>query len=269
MTLKDIISKFYNVPMYVMDEELNKSFEYLTNMGINNYRNRSKANIDDVKKYDREFFDEYIPLHNIYTKNKNGELYETNPFDIVVFGKDLYDTYTAPIIKGKKIKGFEEINMSKSTMLSYGNLGHEITHTQVAKDFNNISNIVNNEMLSIFMEFVIASTKGEETLNNQVRDRFRGLYDGLKDMKDNRTLMNSIDPYEQDIIKYISSTLKALHLYDIYINSSNQRKIEILSLIEDIFKRKLTVEKLLGKMNVTYTNSNDFQLIKEYVKKTN
>ena len=46
-----------------------------------------------------------------------------------------------------------------------------------------------------------------------------------------------------------------------------ERRIEILSLVEDVFRNQMTVEQFLDMMHITYDNSKDVGMVKHYVKK--
>ena len=255
----------------LLDDELRRMRDYFSSISLDSFRDRTKADKEDVIKYDKKFFKENIPLQKIIAYGEKDIPYKTNPFNILKFKKHLKTSYVdySKIMSGK-YRGriaFEPIIIKDTiTKLSYGGIGHEIVHTQIEKNPNLLTNYYNREVLSIFVEMIISNSLDDKTLDNIMRYRFQNVYECIVDLSYYGDVIFTSDKIFQ-FRCYLSSSLKALHLYDIYINSNREKRVEILSLVEDVFRDKITVEDFLYIMHVTYDNSKDVELVKHYVKK--
>ena len=67
---------------------------------------------------------------------------------------------------------------------------------------------------------------------------------------------------DYELRSYIVSSLKAFHLYNYYINSSNPMRKEILNDIKRIFREEITVGTLLNKYEIDYDNSRKIKYLK-------
>ena len=255
----------------LLDDDLKRIKRYLHDIKIEDYKEKSKARKKDVLEYDKEFFKEYLPLQKILAFDKDDIPYRTSPFKIIKFRDGIETSYVdySKILSGKYRGqiGFDGVFMKdKITDLSYGQVGHELVHTQVEKNPNSLENFYNREVLSIFIELVISKTYCSRTLDNMFRIRFKNVNECLASLSYFEDCVFTYDEICQ-FRCYLSSALKALHLYEIYDNCNYLKKREILSLIEDVFRNKLTVESFLRIVDVDYRNSKDVELVKQYVKK--
>ncbi len=255
----------------LVDKNLEKMRDYFIKIKLDEFKEHTKADKGEVIKYDKEFFRENIPLKKIIVVKDNHEPYETNPLNNIEFRKRIRSSYVEPIkISSGKYKGkigFEPILIKDHvSKLTYGCIGHEVVHTQIEQNPNLLTNYYNREVLSIFVEMIISKSIDDKTLDNIIRYRFENVYECISDLSYYEDMIFTSDSIAK-FRCYLSSSLKALHLYDKYRHSSRDKRIEILSLIEDIFCGKLTVEQFLDKMNVTYKNSKDVDMVKHYVKK--
>ena len=265
---KIVVSPESNI---LLDKDLTKMRDYFAKIKLDEFVESSKEDKDKVIKYNKEFFKENLPLQKILVFDKDDIPYKSSPFKIIKFRKKVETSYVdySKILSGKhrgKI-GFDEIVMKDdSSKTMYGKLAHELIHTQVEKNPNTLTNFYNREVLSIFIELVVSRSISKENLDNMMRYRFENVYECIVDLSYVGEYVYTFDKLTQ-FRCYLSSSLKALHLYDIYRNSSRERRIEILSLVEDVFRNQMTVEQFLDMMHITYDNSKDVGMVKHYVKK--
>ena len=255
----------------LLDDSLKRIKKYLYDIRIDEYEEKSKDDKKSVLEYDKRFFKENLPLQKIIVFGKDDIPIKTNPFKVIEFRSGLHTSYVdfSKILSGKYRGqiGFDEIVMQdKITKLSYGQLGHEIVHTQIEKNPNSLESFYNREVISMFIELVISESLDKSILDNMMRERFKNVNECLVYLSYYEDCIYTYDEISK-FRCYLSSALKALHLYSVYQTSNKYRRIEILSLVEDIFRNRITVEKFLNRMNVTYDNSKDYELVKTYVKK--
>ena len=265
---KIVVSPESNI---LLDKDLTKMRDYFAKIKLDEFVESSKEDKDKVIKYNKEFFKENLPLQKILVFDKDDIPYKSSPFKIIKFRKKVKTSYVdySKILSGKhrgKI-GFDEIVMKDdSSKTMYGKLAHELVHTQVEKNPNSLENFYNREVLSIFIELVVSRDISKENLDNMFRTRFKNVYECIVDLSYVGEYVYTFDKLTQ-FRCYLSSALKALHLYDIYNNSNYLKKREMLGLVEDVFRNKLTVESFLRIVDVDYRNSKDVELVKQYVKK--
>ena len=255
----------------LLDDTLKAMKDYLCEIGVVDYVDKSKADKHDVLEYDREFFKDNLPLQKILVFDKDDNIHKVHPFKIIRFKKGLETSYVdySKILSGKYRGqiGFDGIRIKDDiSKLTYGYVAHEVVHTQVEKNPNSLESFYNREVLSMFIEMIVSKNIGDKTIDSMMRYRFENVYECLVDLSYYEDCIYSYDQICQ-FRCYLSSALKALHLYNIYQTSNKYKRIEILSLVEDVFRNKITVEEFLRKMNVTYDNSKDVELVKAYVKK--
>ena len=255
----------------LLDAELNIIKKYLADIKIQDYKEKSKDSKKNVLEYDKKFFRDNLPLQKILVFGKDDIPYKSNPFKIIKFKSNIKTSYVdySKILSGKYRGqiGFDRIVMDdKITKLSYGQVGHELMHTQILKNPNSLENYYNGEVLSMFIEFVISKSISVNILNNMMRERFKNVNECLVSLS---YFEDCCFTYKEicEFRCYLSSALKALHLYEIYDNCNYIKKREILALVEDVFRNKLTVESFLRIVDVDYRNSKDVELVKQYVKK--
>lgn len=255
----------------LLDDSLKRIKKYLYDIRIDEYEEKSKDDKKSVLEYDKQFFKENLPLQKIIVFGKDDIEFKTNPFKIIEFRSGLDTSYVDffKILSGKYRGqiGFDGIVMQdKITKLSYGQLGHEIVHTQIEKNPNSLESFYNREVISMFIELVISESLDKSILDNMMRERFKNVNECLVYLSYYEDCIYTYDEISK-FRCYLSSALKALHLYSIYQTSNKYRRMEILSLVEDIFRNRITVEEFLNRMHVTYDNSKDYELVKTYVKK--
>ena len=255
----------------LVDKDLEKMKAHFESIRLAEFVDNTREDKSTVVKYDKKFFKENLPLQKILILPKKGSPYKGSPFDIIKFKDDISFSYVDyyKILDGKykgRI-GFTKVYMLDDiTRLTYAHLGHELVHTQIEKNPNLLENAYDKEVLSIFIEMVISRSVGKDELNDIIRYRFKNVSECITDLSKISKCEYTTDQLFQYRC-YLASSLKALHLYDIYKHSSTDRRLEILGLVEDVFRDKITVERFLELMKVTYKNSKDVDMIKHYVKK--
>ena len=240
--------------------------------------------LKQVLKTSREFLSKYLTLNPIpYVKEYklfnitkieiNGYIHPFNLPVKKVKNNDMFYGCSNEIIYFNttdflKYRWIElSSNLTEVSSLSYT---HELTHTQlnhcegIVNDYNNV------EFLSIFLELVQAlETKEDESLLI--------LHDNLR-LRELQSSIIELDKYAttyDDEIKevliegtsYLHSTLKAYQLFFIYYYGNNETKYKIMHYIQEVFNHRLTVEGLLKKFNITFTNSQNKDDMNMYLKR--
>lgn len=151
------------------------------------------------------------------------------------------------------------------TKLSTATYGHELIHTQLESIKGSCTNYHNREVVSIFIEKLMAveMDPSGELLRKSEEMRFR-------DLAENLSILYSGDKFTRtELVEasvYANSILKATHLFDRYVNGDANIQKSILTGIQNIFDGKSTVEKLLENNNITFENSTNLQLVKKHLR---
>ena len=154
------------------------------------------------------------------------------------------DTYLreAPVCFSTILLGNNITRISPATYM------HELTHSQLESQKGIVSDYHNKEVLSIFMEKVVAQEEAPKAF--EISDKMR-LWALLENMilwymnKDNHKTIT----VEQEA--YIISILKAYNLYDLYNISGKDVRREILANIQKIFNGELSLDDFLIKYHIT------------------
>ena len=154
------------------------------------------------------------------------------------------DTYLreAPICFSTILLGNNITKISPATYI------HELTHSQLESQKGIVRDYHNKEVLSIFMEKVVAAEQAPKAFAISDRMRLRALLENMILWYMNR---NNHKVITVDQETYIISILKAYNLYDLYNTSSKDIKREILLYVQKVFNGELTVEDLLTKFHIT------------------
>lgn len=261
----------------------------------------SKCSKDKVKLYAKDFFEKRFKLHNIfyiseqeyrkimkkhdinYSKLNNLDKFQKelsqkkeiiSPYDlpIIYTGENsIYSEISKSIFLPSNDEYLNKIEIYFSDIQLGGNITtttpvyyvHELTHSQLESVKGSILDYKNRELLPIFLELLAALSF------DSTRNLFRKIQiTRLIDLRRQIALLylcqfNNLAKLEPSI--YVSSTLKALNLLDIYLNGNENLKKEILNDIQNIFDGKYPLEILLDKHNITLENSKDIQLVKKYI----
>lgn len=145
---------------------------------------------------------------------------------------------------------------------------HEITHTQLNHIPGSIQDYNNVELLSIFLELVEAFENPNENIM-RAHNFFR--------LRELREIINELDKYYdsedskiQDILiegtSYLHSTIKAYHLFDIYMTGDIDTRRTIMVGIQRIFSHHMSVEELLNYFNINYENSINEEIFQKHIR---
>ncbi|MCH5167597.1 MAG: hypothetical protein J1F35_06900 [Erysipelotrichales bacterium] len=239
----------------------------------------SKLNLYDVLFASDEMIKSSLKGKKIYDHLELANLYNStalliSPFDIPI--KYVNQNYYHGLLSLQNPQIYEEdflkeikllisrIELSKKksdfSCLCYI---HEIMHSQLVRFKGSISDYLNDDVLSIFIELVFAYENNQNNLLkkdfliriNHFLIEFEILYNYYYENNGN---ISDIDATVTS--KYIISTLKAFKLFDQYISGSDTEKTFIMSKIQEVFDAKKTLEEILVELDITYENSLDKNL---------
>lgn len=148
--------------------------------------------------------------------------------------------------------------------LSVPVLGHEVTHSQIESVYGACRDLQNSEVIPIFNEKLLASemSSSGNLLKEMERRRFKAVYTEMCGL----FCSEDVDSLEKTRLSYyITSAIKATHLFDKYANGSDATKKNILGGIQGVFDGEITVEDLLDDNNVTLENSSSVELVKRHI----
>lgn len=206
------------------------------------------------------FFDKLnIALRDVYIEHDK-DIILSNPKDIPLYVDyvSLDHHYTSSIKYRYFLNNnvtdiaFSYIYVSKLN-IDYSKIAyiHEITHSQVNGIYN-INDELDRELLSIYMELLYAKL----TFKNN-----KHLYHRLDGLKSNIAYLaneNNNDKKKYFANKvYIKSTLQAIKLYNLYLDSNKMVRKEINSYIQKVFDKDILLEAMLNHFDINYESSKD------------
>ena len=245
--------KLFYIDQYLYD--LSKDIN--NNNYISSFKNKrcdEKVGINLVKK-ELELFDYLnISLQDIYAFYRK-KICKTSPKNIKLILDREMDGFEVSYL----YRNFECVNKSEFIyqyvnwyifVNNYKNFCprasylHEITHSQLIKGVNMCDDI-NNEVMPMFIEFLY----GKLNNNKQLLYKINKLGEYV-----DKYMLTSSEDFRTLLKVYISSTMKAINLYDLYINSSKNVKGDISRDIVDVFHFNKTLEELLDKYEISFDN---------------
>ena len=137
---------------------------------------------------------------------------------------------------------------SNLTKISPATYIHELTHSQLESQKGIVSDYHDKEVLSIFMEKVVAKEQDPKAFAISDRMRLRALLENMILWYMNKDTHKMIAVDQET---YVISILKAYNLYDLYNTSSDSIKKEILINIQKIFNGELTLDDFLRKYHIS------------------
>lgn len=257
-----------------------------------------RIELDSIINETMQFFRKYFDIHDIYYLNvdnlrKNSEnismsknqveayqkyysiMRKTSPYNIPIRlaeGHSMIGEVQKPIIliPSEEEYQLEQIPFSqimlgnKLTKLSTSTYIHEIAHTQIESIPGSTQVYLNREVVSIFLE-KLSAYEADPTGNLlKISERMRFIF-----WSSNVDILTSkkTDSREKqiDAMVYIQSTLLAEKLFDMYLRSSKEQRTSYIYDIQDIFNGKKTVEEILEKRDITFTNSKDLKLVLRHI----
>lgn len=265
----------------------NDSFDYIENLielqaFLPNYNDFQPIPYNNTLikaiKESEEFMRNYFNIHNIEYLDIDC-IHSINPYKIPIIKKDedngcseVHAIYTSDIYGIKKIF-YTHISIIKYlNEFTSSTITHEITHTQQETDKGMVNYFNNIEVLPILLEIIHYYESHTLKVNQKriILIRLKSLQryiNTIKNLYDNFLFLNKVAPkdfhddfLEERVIlfnKYIDSTLKALSLFDIYLNSNDKVRKEIFKYIQNIFDAKTSVEEFLEYYDTTFESSID------------
>lgn len=190
-----------------------------------------------------------------------------HPFEVpVIFdcNLDIEDGFFRPLYIGDKDKNMklvfaEYVLTGKLSELTSGIYIHEIVHSQL-ENINGVKNYLNYEVLSVFFDKLTALhlDKSGDLLKKNESLRFNTLKQSIYLLlDDNLPLVGKLIASMS-----VSSLLQAEHLFDRYVYGTPKEKNDILEQIQNIFDANCQVEDLLAANEITFDNSQNYELIK-------
>lgn len=92
--------------------------------------------------------------------------------------------------------------------------------------------------------------------------RFRSFFEYVLDLYEEN---NHSRTDRVEASAYITSTLKAMNLFDRYLESNQEERKEILAGIQMVFDGNKTVEEYLDSQDITLENSTNIGLIQKHL----
>ena len=147
--------------------------------------------------------------------------------------------------------------------------GHEIAHTQAESVPGYTKNLVNREVLSIFIEKVFATDLDPSGKLLETVERGRMLSDAISfyEMHLGKNISDSsFKSYQQanDAAHFLGDLL-GTKLFDMYQNEPNEKKKQYFKDIQAIFDGKMDVESMLDARKVTINNALDKTMLLRHI----
>lgn len=165
------------------------------------------------------------------------------------------------------------INLSKNIIdLTPSVYIHELFHTQINSKLGNVLNRYNDEVISIFMEFVYILDNQNDTdlftINRYIRSRDLSRYVGINATHElgKKTLS------EEDYLlafTYAVSILQAFQLLSVYMSSSLKEKKNILRNVQKVISFELTLEDFLEMYDIGLNSIDNISKYEVCLKKRN
>lgn len=223
----------------------------------------------------KKILNKYFDFHRVYFYNdeydgliKNNYCTVDGYNEMVRILTDSIDPFCIPINYNEKVNTIDQFHMFDSKNIFGKNYevnlpirlkplndkifrsvyAHEIIHTQTNK---RIENYFNDEVLSIFVEYLVAyeSSYDKSIFNKVYCDRLKDLKICIKSLQSNNKIANI------ESSKYIVSILIANSLFNLYTSSSKKVKKEILTKIQSIFDNENKLETVLKGFDISYKSS--------------
>ena len=251
--------------------------------------------LEEVKKQTIEFYKKYFSIHDINYPSE--ELYTREFIEQLSASKDskeFYDkvsTILKPIspfalpielIHGQPLVGVVEKKLvgvpgsfdnnrpiyfncikigNQLCNLSPSCLTHEIAHTQTESNLGYTDDLLNKEIISIFLEKMSALESDSSGINLRKVEKIRSM-DLIQRYLD---LIQNPNITEIDLISnltYIKSTLFANKLFDMYQFERKQKNRDIyIDDIQRLFDGSIKVEDIIRKNNITINNAQDLSVL--------
>lgn len=261
--------------LHYLEKNLNSSYTF------------EKINTDRLKVETISRIDKYFSLKNVraikdYKKFMDNKKFDSkfinsiseaiSPFEIFISYVDAGSEkgcLTSFLLEDevRKYEKLENIDNNLFVSISLGRdldllsitaYAHEIMHTQLNSMYGYTDDFRNKEVLSIFLEMLVAFDldNTRNLLRGQIAMRCKDLECALS----NILIYNIFASDEEYILtydrlvnasSYITSTFKAMFLFDKYLSFiHNSKKRQMIYTIQDVIDGKIQLEELLAKYNI-------------------
>lgn len=214
--------------------------------------------------------------YELYEKIK-GVLVSKSPFDLdvrLVDGHAMTGQIVKPLLitpnglneENRKVYFSEILLGNETNLLSIPTYVHEIAHAEQEKNIGYADDLLNREIISIFLEKVVADELDKSGKILRLAEQTRFLDLGYR-----YTLLYNPQISEDDKIDnfmYIKSILVAEKLFDMYKQERKQKnKDKYIDDINLVFDGKIKVEDIVAKRCINIRQCQDLQLIKRHLGK--
>lgn len=252
-----------------------------------------------MKKLATEFLNKYFTINDVFSitekvlQEKSGFIYSAtnakevydninsllikkNPIDLdihLVGGHAMTGQISKPLIisydslneSNRKVY-FSHIDIgSQLNLLSVGTLVHEIAHAEQEQNIGYSADYLHKEIISIFLEKVVAYELDESGRILELSERVRNLalYFRFAEMQTKASSLANDRKLEN--LLYIKSILFAEKLFDMYVTERKQKyRDRYFSDIQKVFDGKETVEYFFRQRGITLNNSQDISLLQRH-----
>lgn len=267
---------------------------------IDTYNALDNMSLDEIRDLTKKFCRDYLSIKDVYyldyeeakkqfayisDSNTGEEFYgkvnallkQVSPFDldihlvdgILLVGKAHKPLIISPEALDTDIRKiyYEYIELGRNlNLLSVPIYMHEIVHMEVDQNIGGVEDLLNREVLSIFLEKVVSlnvdSTGKLLKLCEQIR--FNDLITYYKVLM----LPEKIVGMEKiiDSLMYIKSTLIAEKLFDMYIVERKEKnRDKYMDDVNAIIDGKITVEEMISKRRISIAQCQDYGLFLRHI----
>ena len=266
----------------IPDDDLMELINYLAKLPIFQKKWQvHRMRLKDILYDGRTFIDEHFKLHKIP---------HINVIEVPLINRDIVTIrnihpyklplqYVEEVSQGGYVQEifppdrsrvlFKSLAIGEEiTELSSSSYVHEITHTQLNSIKGSIKDYFNQEVFSIFLEFIHASeiSKDDDIIRIEEANRIYELSEIAKQQIEYASGRLDLPREEQiENSKYIQSDLIAFKLFSIYYFSHYTIQREMLKKVQDVFDGKMTVEEYLAYYDISFENSQNKSDIQKYL----
>lgn len=289
----------------LVNNDLIEIYKLISSTDSDTYYGNVCSKLEDVILHAKQFFNNHYRIHNVpfFSKKRvnelsseasailqDGDIEEMFDYiDKIEEEKQIVSPFELELEMGNydsmfngcltiELMGIPRSDFLRDTFIAFSNIFidsdigdlsvpvyiHELTHSQIESVKGSCLNYQNCEVISIFNE-KLAALELDPT-GNLLKEIEKRRYKALS--KNIHTLMFPEEHDAFEIFKssyYISSTLKATHLFDKYQRGNQSIRKEIISGIQKVFDGVMTVEDLLDDNNITFENSCNVELTKRHI----
>ncbi len=259
------------------------------------YASLDNMSLDEIRSLTKKFCRDYLSIRDVYYLNHeeakkqfdyisdsntgeefygkiNALLKPMSPFDldihlvdsILLVGKVHKPLIISPEALDTDIRKiyYEYIELGRNlNLLSVPTYAHEIVHMEVDQNIGGVEDLLNREVLSIFLEKVAALNVDSSGKVLKLSERIR-LYDLIVYLKVLMLPEKLVGMDKRiDSLMYLKSTLIAEKLFDMYMSERKEKdRDKYIDDVNAIIEGKMTVEEMISKRRITIAQCQDYGL---------